>query len=476
MKRLHVVLGGVDNGDKKLLERAARNHLGTSAWTAPKSAAIGDDVVIYVRGLGFFATARIKSKPKPRSGWRNRYGARLTSIKLITPPISIGTIQRKIPALTWANYPRSITTPPPNVANQIRSLIRVRDLPDDAVADANTDEPRMPRFLFVKIGWMQNYAGEIPGDERPVGGGRYNRREIGSEIYNFLPLRRRYYGFFQPPANKINFERIDPATSNDGDKLRGVLVVMVAPKPGGGQVIVGWYRNATLLRTPVYHVSRKRRDSAYCMIAPQDTSVLVPPGLRDFPIPKKGGLGQRNVCYPFEANGTPKRSAWIGDALKYVDEFDGPNLTMNPEIAAEEESASAVEAALARAGGQGFARTPAERRAIEDYSMAVAKRYFKSNGFDVEDVHKSKPFDLRCLKGKGEVHVEVKGTTTTGAAIVLTKNEVGHASKRESKCILFVLHSIRLVKGKAKGGKRLLRKPWHPDADRLTPITYAYRL
>ncbi|MGH7486169.1 MAG: hypothetical protein ACREMY_11310, partial [bacterium] len=110
----------------------------------------------------------------------------------------------------------------------------------------------------------------------------------------------------------------------------------------------------------------------------------MPPELRDFPVPKKGGLGQRNVCYPFEANGAPKRGAWIRHALRYVDEYDGPNLVTHPEAAAAEESASAVEAALARAGGQGFARTPAERRAIEDHSMAVAKRYFKAQGFDVE--------------------------------------------------------------------------------------------
>ena len=62
--------------------------------------------------------------------------------------------------------------------------------------------------------------------------------------------------------------------------------------------------------------------------------------------------------------------------------------------------------------------------------------------------------------------------TRVAACIVLTKNEVGHASKPKSDCILFVLHTIRLVKGKAEGGKRLLLEPWRPDAARLTPITY----
>jgi hypothetical protein len=31
------------------------------------------------------------------------------------------------------------------------------------------------RVLFVRVGWMRSYAGPIPGDERPVGGGSHNK-------------------------------------------------------------------------------------------------------------------------------------------------------------------------------------------------------------------------------------------------------------------------------------------------------------
>jgi hypothetical protein len=123
MAVLHIVQGGIDNGDKKQLERAARKNLSVPSWIVPKSAAVGDEVVIYVSGYGFFAAAKIKTRAKQRVDWKNRYGAGLNLIKLIDPAISIGAIQRHIPKLTWARYPRSITTPPPEVASQIRKLI-----------------------------------------------------------------------------------------------------------------------------------------------------------------------------------------------------------------------------------------------------------------------------------------------------------------------------------------------------------------
>ena len=156
MRRLHIVQGGIENGDKAWLERAARNRLAARSWIAPKTAAIGDDVVIYVGGYGFFATARITSVPQVRSDWVNRYGANLGSIRLITPPISLGTIRRHLLELDWAIYPRSITTPAPRVATQIRELIQERrrtrtpDLDDDALAAASIDELRAVAILKAR--------------------------------------------------------------------------------------------------------------------------------------------------------------------------------------------------------------------------------------------------------------------------------------------------------------------------------------
>ena len=105
---------------------------------------------------GFFATARVVSRSVSRPDWKNRYGAGLASIRLITPAISIAAIQRSIPDLTWAKYPRSITTPTPDVAKQIRALIKRRrqsglpDLDDDSLDAANIDELRRAALLSAR--------------------------------------------------------------------------------------------------------------------------------------------------------------------------------------------------------------------------------------------------------------------------------------------------------------------------------------
>lgn len=168
MNALHIVQGDVEN-DKRWLERAAKLHLNSRSWVAPRSAVPGDDVVVFVAGYGFFATGQVTSQPKSLSDWKNRYGAGLTAIRLIKPAISIATIRRAIPALTWANYPRSITTPAPEVAKHIRALItnrrrtRLPDLDDNALHEANIDElrrvalmgaqsvaPRMKREVYFR--------------------------------------------------------------------------------------------------------------------------------------------------------------------------------------------------------------------------------------------------------------------------------------------------------------------------------------
>jgi hypothetical protein len=146
-RKLHIVQGD-SVVDKKVLETKARKRVPTPSWIVPKAAVPGHDVVIYVGGYGFFATARINSEAEPRDDWKKRYGAALAQVRLIKPPISLSAIRRHIPRLTWAIYPRSITTPKPEIAARIRALIRHRrrtglpDLDDESLNEANLDELR----------------------------------------------------------------------------------------------------------------------------------------------------------------------------------------------------------------------------------------------------------------------------------------------------------------------------------------------
>lgn len=153
MNSLHIVQGGIDNGDQAWLERAAKEKLDAPSWITPKAVQPGDDVVIYVVGYGFYATATIKTFSKPRTDWPNRYGAALTAINLLEPAISLGTILKKIPELTWAKYPRSITTPTLEIANEIKKLVQrrlkkdARDLVDSGLSNLNLGDLRKLAIL-----------------------------------------------------------------------------------------------------------------------------------------------------------------------------------------------------------------------------------------------------------------------------------------------------------------------------------------
>lgn len=125
MRALHIVQGDAA-GDKAELQRRAGDGRTMPSWIVPKAATVGDDVVGYVGGHGFYATARIGSEPTKRPDWEHRYGARLERIRLITPAISLPAIRRHLPGLSWARYPRSITTPSVGAAAQVRRVVAQR--------------------------------------------------------------------------------------------------------------------------------------------------------------------------------------------------------------------------------------------------------------------------------------------------------------------------------------------------------------
>lgn len=336
--------------------------------------------------------------------------------------------------------------------------------------------PSQARVLFARIGWMRFYNGPVPGDERPIGGGKFNRRAIGHEVYNFRVTQSRLYGYFEPSmrSHAIALERIDPIAAN-ADQLAHVLVVFVAPRPGDRQFIVGWYRDATVLRFESRRSPGKPAGYGHFCYASANNCILLPDEKRRHKIAAgRGAFGQANVCYPLNPDGSRKQFAWIRQALEFIASYEATNLLMRPEADAETESTIAVEAALARSKGQGFARTPAERKAIEDRAMAAAKRHFRKHGFTVEDVSRYCPYDLRCRRKSQELHVEVKGTVTDGAAVVLTYNEVAHAQSKLNNCALFILHSIRLHRGKAIGGSQRVVLPWQINTRQLRPINYTY--
>jgi hypothetical protein len=156
-----------------------------------------------------------------------------------------------------------------------------------------------------------------------------------------------------------------------------------------------------------------------------------------------------------------------------------------PEVVEAERSAAraagrrTVNGATGRSSGQGFGLTSAERKVIELHSVAMATEYFESAGWSVEDVGERESFDLLLTRGEETCHAEVKGTTSPGHQVVLTRSEVETQRTYAPHNALVVVHSIRLDRRgeqpMAFGGQLECTSPWTIEDDDLTPISYVYR-
>ncbi|MCA1007011.1 DUF3578 domain-containing protein [Rhodococcus hoagii] len=129
--------------------------------------------------------------------------------------------------------------------------------------------------------------------------------------------------------------------------------------------------------------------------------------------------------------------------------------------------------------GQGINLTVAEKLAIERHAVDAATEYFKAEGYTVKDVGAKKSFDLEAKRGLETVSVEVKGTTSAGAEVILTIAEVEHHQSVYPANALAVVHSIDLDRSqdapKASGGTLVVTQPWSIEESSLRAISYRYK-
>lgn len=128
--------------------------------------------------------------------------------------------------------------------------------------------------------------------------------------------------------------------------------------------------------------------------------------------------------------------------------------------------------------GQGFGLSQDERKAVEDRAMKVAYEFLDRARWEIHDVSSTKPYDYCCHKDGIELHVEVKGSTTSGSAVLLTKNEVEHARQYRHVALL-VVSGISLQRGNppvASGGHERYVYPWVIRDEGLRPLTFRYDL
>jgi Domain of unknown function (DUF3883) len=121
----------------------------------------------------------------------------------------------------------------------------------------------------------------------------------------------------------------------------------------------------------------------------------------------------------------------------------------------------------------------AENKAIEERAVQVTREHFeKKLGYATEDVGKTRSYDMHATRGDEVVKVEVKGTTTNGAGVVLTRNEVNLHRTEHPNNALAVVRNIALhqsdEKPVATGGELVLVMPWGIDDAALSAIAYEY--
>jgi len=358
-------------------------------------------------------------------------------------------------------------------------------LPDEVTGPMRTH--RNTKVLLARVGFMKFYQGPKVGDEKPIGGGAYNAEEIGHEAYNFLNIRGTLYGYFQPhmkPGEEINLGRIEHGC--DDDKIDNVLVIWFATNPiDRGQVVIGWYNNATVYRSMQSPNSLPlRKNYNYNIKARKEDCVLLPISKRKFPVghdikgTKMGNPGQANAFYLLDAKGQAKdlrnpNNAWITKLIEYVEKYDGSKISTR-----EDEIQEDALTAQYSSGGQGFQSDVEVRLMIEAHAMNICKIYYFDQQFDVKDVSANSPYDIVIKKNGFSRLVEVKGTQTAGDTIILTKNEVELSRSKGDNMVLFIVHSIVMNNKKIKKGSGVISiiEPWQVSDDRLTPISFTYKL
>lgn len=264
-------------------------------------------------------------------------------------------------------------------------------------------------YFFVRIAWMNKYRGII--DDTPHGAGSFvDLNGTGGEVYNFLPIRGRYYGYSRNQNNR-SYDLTKVGGTKNTDQLNNKTVVFFATNPiHGGQYVVGWYKNAIVYKRPIQLLPGGRGEyNFYSFSCKKVDGKLLTPLQRGLALPK--GPGETNVWYPKEEN--PEHQKWLKKLNNYT------NKSKWKYQAKHKNRKSIRQDALKKA-------------TVEIIAMNLAIDYFEAQGFRVKDVSKAnKGWDLEATYGTRTYLIEVKGISSKLGSIQLTPNELKNSMRNK---------------------------------------------
>ena len=287
------------------------------------------------------------------------------------------------------------------------------------------------KIVFLHSINMTRYQGH----EENIHAGNFDfakKHGYGFEMYNFLDIGGRHYGFVElghreGHEKSIRLENLGASKSDSS--LDGVLAVWTAPcRDGKGREVVGWYRNATLYRhvvRPRGNVKRARQfthpethkrftigyridaDAENCRILHPDERVL-----RILPYGRgvKGIPGQSSIYYPSN-QATDNAVKLRNRVLNFIEQFDAGSPPSSPRK-------------RPRWRGQDQIR----KRRIEKAAVKHVCKHFgtgrKGLGYWIESREKDGVgYDLLMTKGDVTLCVEVKGRSGNEVMAEFSPNE-----------------------------------------------------
>ena len=260
------------------------------------------------------------------------------------------------------------------------------------------------RIAYVKTGWSDTYqGGAVFGRHDYI-----TEYEDAHERFNFLPgPDGRYYGYIPPIGKKYR--------PPQPEKSDGWLIIFVAAERGQGPLtVVGWYDHAQLedeyQDRPEYGANVEFETDVedvkfmYCIVS--DSATLIPTADRTITISGKH-FRRSPIVY---VRGTESKDTWRTELAKFA-----VKMVKTSERVFQKAGMPSVNFPDAK-----------HRKKVEKAAINAVRTLLGRKGYNIRDRQKDYcGYDLLATRKRQpkELHIEVKGTSTSEMQFFMTENE-----------------------------------------------------